>query len=266
MCGIGGLSTAGPFTRRQAEMCIRLLASLTRRGTDAWGYFDGTTVYKEPGDFKESEKYETLADELYAAGTDIFLCHTRRATRGDPRVNKNNHPFRLDPFILAHNGVLFATEDFENKWGIETDSFWMLYWIWEEYQRLGDVPEAIDEGVDHVMGVYACWLHDMDSRTTYLFRMENPIVETVAHVETGMAMFGSDVQSLLDGLGWRGLPWRKKPRFARLRPAMIYRMEAGEIRRVKFFTPGLLSPLQLARFTELQGDLARYCTPGLPYL
>ncbi|GAJ08789.1 unnamed protein product, partial [marine sediment metagenome] len=146
MCGIGGVSTSYPFTEKEAIICKRLLESLQRRGRDAWGYFDGYQVHKEPGVFDESVKYETLVDDLLGTGTNVFMCHTRYATQGDPEVNKNNHPFELGDFVFAHNGVLYYTNEFENEWTIETDSFWMLYWIQKEYERLGNVIEAIRAG------------------------------------------------------------------------------------------------------------------------
>lgn len=241
-------------------MCVNLLESLTRRGTDAWGYYDGEQVYKEPGDFRESNKINTLARELHQTGTNIFLCHTRRSTQGNPEVNKNNHPFTLDPFVFAHNGVLFRTEDFENKWTIQTDSFWMLYWIRREYQRHHDVPTAIDEGVDHVEGSYACWLYHKPTETCYLYRIQNPITETSFYKKRNLVVFGSDRISLADALGIS--PLRRKlgwtPEFRMIPPATIYLVKDGEIWRDGRFTPGLFSRRQYDRFMQLQGDLIKY--------
>jgi len=205
MCGIGGISTDHVFTRAECEIAHRLLTSLVRRGEDAWGYFDGRKVYKEPGSFLESPKYDTLVDNLYGAETNVFLCHTRRAVVGDPAVAKNNHPWNeLEPLVFAHNGIISYADEFDNVWEVETDSFWLYYWIWEEYKKWILIPRAIDEGVDHVRGTYACWLHHKGEETTYLFRMGNPIVGVSYHTDAGITIFGSDPLSWLTRWSCRG--------------------------------------------------------------
>ena len=264
MCGIGGVSTSHAFTEKEATICFRLLDSLQRRGRDAWGYFDGSMVYKEPGAFDESVKYETLVDDLLRTGTNIFLCHTRYATKGDPEINKNNHPFELGDFVFAHNGVLYQTDPFENTWGIETDSFWMLYWIWHEYARLGNVIEAIRAGVSHVSGVYACWLYKRDEGTTYLFRIKNPIMETQHWRGEGMTVFGSDFLSVVDAFGVPGLARRFKfftPDVRPLRPGTIYKLRQGVLEENGAFEPRRPRFRDLMDFELRQGHLHRYHVP-----
>lgn len=264
MCGIGGISTSYPFTEKEATICWRLLGSLQRRGRDAWGYFDGLTTYKEPGAFDESVKYETLIDDLVRARTNIFLCHTRHATQGDPEINKNNHPFELGDFVFAHNGVLYFTDPFENKWTIETDSFWLLYWIQKEYERLGDVIEAIRAGVSHVSGVYACWLYKRAEETTYLFRIKNPIMETQYWRREDMMVFGSDWLSLVDAFAVPSLARRFKffiPNIKPLRPRTIYKLRRGMLEKNGTFEPRRPRFTDLADFNWRQGHLLRYHMP-----
>ena len=265
-CGIGGLSTGYPFTEKEATICWRLLDSLQRRGRDAWGYFDGFTVHKEPGAFDESVKYETLVDDLLRTGTNIFLCHTRYATLGDPEINKNNHPFELGDFVFAHNGVLYQTDPFENEWTIETDSFWMLYWIWTEYLRLGDVVEAIRAGVSHVSGVYAIWLHKRMEETTYLFRIKNPLMETHSWSGEGMTVFGSDWLSIVDAFAVPGLARRFKfftPEVRALKPRTIYKLRQGVLEEDGTFEPRRPRITNLMDFERRQGHLHRYHIPIL---
>jgi len=263
-CGIGGVSTRRPFTEREVEMCYRLLWSLQRRGLDAWGYYDGRRVHKEPGPFYESPKSETLVADLLEAETNLFLCHTRMATKGDPEVNKNNHPFELDPFVFAHNGVLYYSDPFENVWEIETDSFWMLYWIWHEYGLVGETPEAIRRGVTHVSGTYACWLHNMDEEATYLYRIKNPLMETHYWRGRDVVVFGSDWLSIVDALG---IPeWRRRlklwlPEVRILKPRVIYIVRDGVLEEDGTFKPMRLRPRDLGDFWLRQGHLMRYHLP-----
>jgi len=262
VCGIGGISTSHVFTLEECEMAVRLLASLTRRGEDAWGYYDGVGVYKEPGSFLESRKFETLAEDLLEAETNVFLCHTRLATVGDPAIVKNNHPWNeLKPFIFAHNGVLFYTDEFENVWEVETDSFWMYYWIWRQYLRLAETADAIDRGVDHVSGTYACWLHNSDERVTYLFRVKNPIVETSYYFGDGLVVFGSDVLSLADALQFPRRMLRGMLPFRRMKALTIYAVAGGRLWTVGRFTPRFLSPIDRFRFWRIQGKYMKYHIP-----
>jgi len=256
LCGIGGVITNFPFTEKEAEMCVRLFASLTRRGTHAFGYFDGKKVYKSPGNFKRSEKYYTLADELVEEKTNIFLCHTRYATRGDPRDNKNNHPFELGPFVFAHNGVLFYSEPFPNEWSIETDSFWLLYWINEEYKIYGDTVKAIQEGVKHVEGTYACWLYNKEEEATYIFRTAERPLETYVSSEEGVIVFGSDWISIRDAYGLKVfLP----PRGTKMiKPHTIYRITRYGMSEVGKFVPLPVSWDNLVYFESLYRHLYKY--------
>lgn len=263
-CGIGGVSTSYPFTEKEAIICKRLLESLQRRGRDAWGYFDGSMVYKEPGAFDESAKYDTLVNDLIETGTNIFLCHTRMATQGNPEENKNNHPFELGAFVFAHNGVLYYTDPFENTWDIETDSFWMLYWIWKEYERLGNVIEAIRAGVSHVSGVYACWLYKRDETTTYLYRYQNPIMETHYWRGEGVTVFGSDLLSIVDAFAVPRLARRFRfltPDVKPLKPRTIYKLRMGMLEEDGDFKPRHPGFMDLVDFERRQGHLLRYHMP-----
>lgn len=254
-CGIGGVSTAKPFTEEEADICHRLLTSLTRRGEDAWGYFDGTRVYKEPGSFLDSDKFYTLQDDLLEAKTNLFLCHTRLATKGDPAKNKNNHPFELDPLVFAHNGMLFYSDPYENIWTIETDSFDMLYWIHEQYERLKDTIEAIDQGLDHVVSAYACWLFNYVEEVTYLFRMAHKFCSTVYLQEKKMAIFGSDHRSIMDALELKG--WLK-PLQRRIQvtfPDIIYEFKNGRIRGIALYTPVYLPWAYAREFERVYGPV-----------
>lgn len=258
------MSTGYTFAEKEATICWRLLDSLQRRGVDAWGYFDGYQVHKEPGAFEDSAKYDTLVDDIVGAGTNIFLCHTRHATKGDPEINKNNHPFELGDFVFAHNGILYYTDPFENEWTIETDSFWMLYWIWKEYERLGDVAEAIRAGVSHVSGVYACWLYKRAEGTTYLYRVKNPLVETCYWRGEDIAVFGSDWLSMMDAFGVPGLARRFKflgPKVEILKPRTIYTLRDGVLEEDGVFKPRRLRATDLMDFELRQGHLLRYHMP-----
>jgi len=264
MCGIGGIMTSkSSFDSEQAEACVRLMDSLTRRGKDAWGYFDGRDVYKRPGDFSTSEEKMTLAQTLLNSGTNMFLCHTRKATQGDPANNENNHPFTLNPFIFAHNGLIKEADGFEEDSGIETDSYWLLYWIHQEFKKSKKVIEAIDRGVDHIDGIYACWMYNALDGFTYLFRIGNPIMEIQCATteDQDLFVFGSDGDSIADALGRKFLKqsgWDKKITVKALVPGIVYKAKDGGIWKAGQFTPNAASGEAMGLFQYYFSNLMMY--------
>lgn len=237
-CGIGGIIKAGTFTYEDALAAYSMLFSLTRRGIDAWGYFDGVEVYKEPGNFVTSPNRERV---LSTAGrTSFFLCHTRFATTGDPSNNNNNHPLVLYPFVMAHNGEIFISDYYVPPPNVEVDSYDLLYWISYEYAMCKNVVEAIQRGVMHVVGLYAVWLYNFDDGYVYLFRNYNPLLITSALIGDGIVMFASDKRAIRDALSAYSYDSMIAHKLHR-RPTLIernkiYRLSARGIEEVGEFT------------------------------
>lgn len=179
MCGIGGISSERALSERLRASTNAMFKLLTSRGRQAWGYWDGDTIRKKPGNYMQSKESDKFLD--HTVGSKNILLHTRRVSKGSPKINKNNHPWKLGRFVLAHNGHFFEYEEIDESklpkrlHGIETDSFRLLYWIWEEFKSVSSVPEAIVQGLEHVSGGYACWLHDTKTEITYLFRNPYPV-------------------------------------------------------------------------------------------
>ena len=82
----------------------RILAVLSReceiRGTDATGiaynYRGGIRVYKRP----------VAARKMHfriPGGVNVVMGHTRMATQGTAKLNRNNHPWATKKFALANN-------------------------------------------------------------------------------------------------------------------------------------------------------------------
>jgi len=177
-CGIGGVIKENGFDVFEAFDCLGLFYSLSNRGVDAWGYTNGEVMEKSPGSILEiSDKTEArIMGEL--TGKNIFLCHTRHATRGSPVENSNNHPFLLGNFVMAHNGYFSGAvnqKQIEKRSGIHTDSFWLLWHIYEEFKTTRDVFKSIERAVDRIFGgTMAVWLLDLRDLSTYIFRAEKP--------------------------------------------------------------------------------------------
>lgn len=46
----------------------------------------------------------------------LLLGHTRWRTRGDERVNSNNHPIRAGEVIGTHNGTIYNADYLFRRW------------------------------------------------------------------------------------------------------------------------------------------------------
>ena len=111
-----------------------LLASLEYRGNDAAGIAlqkdsGEIVVHKSQGaawSFVHSDSYKRFLKENLDESVQIALVHTRKATKGWPSKNENNHPLCSGGAAIVHNGVivnddaLFRELDLER--GAETDS------------------------------------------------------------------------------------------------------------------------------------------------
>ena len=127
MCGLAGV-IFGKKRRRAEErehlawLFSRLLLS-EERGSHATGAAwldtdDGHRLFKRP---VTAERFVT--DKAFAellAGINnratLLLGHTRWRTRGDERVNSNNHPIRAGEVIGTHNGTIYNADYLFRRW------------------------------------------------------------------------------------------------------------------------------------------------------
>ena len=133
MCGICGIHRFGdePISRDTLDM---LLLGNQERGLEAAGVAlqqaDGkvqvlkndVTAYQ----FVTSQEYKRFMDDNLAKDTVTVLGHTRKATKGTPRVISNNHPMYLGQTALIHNGTIQNDDWGFKEWKLdrkaETDS------------------------------------------------------------------------------------------------------------------------------------------------
>jgi len=128
MCGLAGVIFGNK--RRRAEereylawLFTRLLLLSEERGPHATGaaWLDtdgGHRLFKRP---VTAERFVT--DKAFAellAGINnratLLLGHTRWRTRGDERVNSNNHPIRAGEVIGTHNGTIYNADYLFRRW------------------------------------------------------------------------------------------------------------------------------------------------------
>ena len=175
MCSLFGIIDYGNVL--SAHEKNRILAVLSReceiRGTDATGiaynFRNNIHVYKRP----------VAARRMHFRipnGVNVVMGHTRMATQGNAKLNRNNHPWATRNFALAHNGVLWndhilrEVEELPYTL-IETDSY-IAVQILEKKKPLNF--QTIQEMAEKVQGSFVFTILDRQDNL-YFVRGENPL-------------------------------------------------------------------------------------------
>lgn len=195
MCGIGGyIKKGGVLDEADIELIEELSIMLEARGEDAFGFIvidkDGKVrrLFKLPAN--ASAVWEQLRE--YIAGLMLgakgVLLHTRAATVGTPKHNKNNHPFRIGSWYLAHNGGVLKHVQGEyvirrraEHVGItdepETDTY--RYLFKPLVKKLSGNGCNVKDAIEHVWRaedvVGSFWLYNEDMKRLWIFRGEREL-------------------------------------------------------------------------------------------
>jgi predicted glutamine amidotransferase len=120
---------------------------------DGWGmaWYDGTepVIRKSTGRADGEAEYDKLA---WQPLSDLGLLHLRWATPGLGINDRNSHPFRYGPYVLAHNGAIHPQDrlgellppEWEQRLTGTTDSErYFLHLMWRLEVRGGNMVAAI---------------------------------------------------------------------------------------------------------------------------
>lgn len=177
-CLFGIMDYEKTIGARKKHRLLNVLAEECEdRGSDATGIAyvcsGALSIYKRP---LPAHKLRLAVP----ADTTLVMGHTRLATKGSRKHNKNNHPFpgRADQtdFALAHNGVLYnddllkITLDLPDT-DIETDSY-VAVQILEKYGKLSF--ESLKYMAENLKGSFTITIMDVKNNL-YIVKGSNPI-------------------------------------------------------------------------------------------
>jgi predicted glutamine amidotransferase len=127
--------------------------ALSSLHSDGWGMAwysgDEPVIRKSPGRADGEPEYDKLAWQPLG---DLGLLHLRWATPGLGVNDRNSHPFRYGPYVLAHNGAIHPQDrlgellpaDWERQLTGTTDSErYFLHLMWRLAARDGDLAAAL---------------------------------------------------------------------------------------------------------------------------
>lgn len=173
---------APEFAPSQIDLLVN---SLEYRGNDAAGValvsLSGDIhIYKdhEPAwEVTSQDGYRDFLEKHLNADIVTVLVHTRKATKGTPFKNPNNHPLRKDAGVVVHNGMISNDDrlftELKLERGCETDS--------DIIRALLDANSGIDKevfkGMNKLAGsVASAMCHPSDPTKLLLLRSGNPLV------------------------------------------------------------------------------------------
>ena len=178
MCGLFGFSKYG---KEEIKGLSKLTNALAResaaRGTDATGI-----AFNDNGKLiivKDSKSAYKM-DFKYPDGIVALTGHTRHMTVGNPKNNRNNHPFKGScksfNFALCHNGVLSNDKTLRRdyhlpKTKIETDSY-IAVQLLESQPRLNF--DSIKFMAEKTEGSFSYTILD-EKNNLYLVKDDSPL-------------------------------------------------------------------------------------------
>lgn len=188
MCGIFGSTDFKVFRR--------LYVANQERGTFATSLLfhspNKSWIKKTPGKLKLTHSLDLLdAEEKY----DMFLGHVQAPTsvcRDWDHVT--SHPFEVNNWVVAHNGVLENDLELRDKHLIKTsnpvDSYVIPALLDSMY--VGDPVRCISETFSEIKGTFGCWIYNKQNKRTYVVRSGSTLhydanVPTISSIETNDA-------------------------------------------------------------------------------
>jgi glucosamine 6-phosphate synthetase-like amidotransferase/phosphosugar isomerase protein len=203
MCGIAGFSlTPADQGRIDAlDLARGLLVAIEPRGRDASGavWTEGGSAFYHKAALPARRYVGALP--LSPLSTTAAL-HTRFATQGDPKDNRNNHPFALPGITGVHNGCIWNDDAIFDRLGVdrtcETDSeaiFALLAY---------DTRPTVEALADLRGDASIAWIETDRPRSLHLARLSGrPLA--LGRTKGGSLLFSSTLQTLRLGASAAGV-------------------------------------------------------------
>lgn len=176
MCGLFGFLNLGK-EKDYSKLINTLATNASIRGTHATGISynlkNELIIYKKP---LPAHKMNFK----HFSGVKCITGHTRHATQGDYKTNRNNHPFKgkteQERFALAHNGIIYNDKALQKseslpKSSIITDSYVMVQLLEKEKALTFDNIARVTEKLE---GYYTFTILD-NKNNLYIVKGDSPI-------------------------------------------------------------------------------------------
>ncbi len=226
MCGVTGYVRIKENEDFLHSVLRETFLAIQSRGTDASGFStftDGEIRVVKSGvaasELVKKEVFQNVIDP------DLFIAHTRFATHGSHKNNKNNHPHYTKDlkYILIHNGVILSRPR-KLKTESECDSEILLrliekYGIKEGFHRIGQLENSS----------YAIMILVPEERAIYIYRNTSPLWYINLTLEIGGLLFVSTLELLKEGIKNAGVEvYNLDKRAVEIQSGVLYKFTDGD--------------------------------------
>ena len=170
MCEINAIVKMGDnyLSEKDREEFLKMLEAGGKKNSDAWGYFTKSCKEKHSGNHISQNLKINFGKDWFVIG------HNRLSTGGNPKDNKNNHPFWNEKYVMVHNGSITNADDLIKKYyldiqDIKTDSFIVLKLI-EMFGSKNNIKKTLDRVLPLLKGSYSILLYDIEDDEIYYFK------------------------------------------------------------------------------------------------
>lgn len=226
MCGIAGMILIhGDFrhTKTNQDKMIRLfnnmLLNAQAQGTDATGVFSGFKVNTRwdegkilytkgampASKFVKTIPYYKVAEEsLRKDGCLYAIGHTRQATCGSPRDNKNNHPFYCGKILGVHNGIIGNHAQVAEDYGLDMESECDSEVIFQLFDQLRTANHPMSDSFGCLFasleGWYAGAMVSEDRYNEVILFRDRTSLHLFHHAKEDMLLFATQERWITDAL------------------------------------------------------------------
>ena len=210
MCGLAGIILNKNPNRNYEDLSIGIdifentLINAEERGRHAAGYVitteDSFLLYKRAitaSKLIRTNKHDQLMFDI-ENNVNAIIGHTRYATKGSPKNNRNNHPIRCGDIIGTHNGSLWNDTELSHKFDLETEAEVDS----EVLFRLLDKSDSMDDFRDYKLGctngqMSVVWTDLKEPSIIYVLKGNKPL-EMVLLPSHQMIVYASKLHYITD--------------------------------------------------------------------
>lgn len=164
MCGIYGATNKDQFLTLQnlnhsrGDFCESVMLL---------NYSKGFEIHKVPAKAKKEYKFPKRKK------FDLYLGHSQAPTSKKRIFDPNSsHPFIVENWVVAHNGVLTnykeLVNDFKRPYNSAVDSSIIPYIFYSLESYYDKELEIISNGLEFLKGTFGLWIHNINSGNTYI--------------------------------------------------------------------------------------------------
>ena len=223
MCGLAGVILQNK-SRTEDEMSLvtagfeRMLKSANTRGGHATGFalIDNQGNYSIHKRNVNAHQFLLMPETqmtLDSVTTDdiLIMGHTRYATKGSPKINRNNHPIRAGHTIGTHNGWVRNDDELFDKFDLDRFAQVDSEVIFRMYNNADSVDDFIDNRLSLIQGKLCIVWTDLERpEYVYIVKANNPL-EMVYIPSLNTIAYGSTNEIVKAGFSHNIKPIEVKP-------------------------------------------------------